>query len=79
MLAASCSLNGIAQITGRTVERPAVICWQSCITAAAMFCMCLLGKGKVEMAVAKKLGYVKPYTPNNRAKNTKWKRKGKKK
>lgn len=31
------------------------------------------------MAVAKKVGYFKPYTPNNRAKNPKWKRKGKKK
>ena len=35
-------------------------------------------KGKA-MAVAKKVGYFKPYTPNNRAKNLKWKRKGKKK
>ena len=31
------------------------------------------------MATAKKFGYYKPYTPNNRAKNPKWKRKGKKK
>jgi hypothetical protein len=31
------------------------------------------------MAVAKKVGYYKPYTPNNRAKNPKGKKKGKKK
>lgn len=31
------------------------------------------------MAAAKKIGYFKPFTPNNRAKNQKWKRKGKKK
>lgn len=31
------------------------------------------------MSVAKKIGYFKPYTPNNRAKNPKRKGKGKKK
>ena len=31
------------------------------------------------MAIAKNVGYFKPYTPNNRSKNPKWKRKGKKK
>ena len=31
------------------------------------------------MAVAKKIGYFKPYTPNKKANNPKWKRKGKKK
>ena len=36
------------------------------------------GGGRM-MAVAKKVGYFKAYTPNNRAKNPKWKRKGKKK